>query len=186
MRIKEERLDSTEILNRFLAGIERRAFRMARLATSDDDEALDLVHDAMLAFVNRYAGKPEGEWAPLFHRTLQNRIVDWHRRTGVRNRFRAWFLGGESEEESDPLENVADLSSPDPLASLQRHDLGEAIESAVRRLPLRQRQAFLLRAWEGLDTAQTAFAMGCSEGSVKTHYSRAVHTLRDYLEEYAP
>ncbi|GLI39941.1 RNA polymerase sigma factor [Geobacter hydrogenophilus] len=187
MRIKEERLDSTEILNRFLAGIERRAFRMARLATSDDDEALDLVQDVMLSFVSRYAGKPEGEWAPLFYRTLQNRIVDWHRRTGVRNRFRAWFGGGgEGEEESDPLENLADNSSPDPLVSLQRSDLGEAIESAVRRLPLRQRQAFLLRAWEGLDTAQTAFVMGCSEGSVKTHYSRAIHTLRDFLKEYAP
>lgn len=160
---------------------------MARLATSDDNEALDLVQDAMLSFVSRYAGKPEGEWAPLFHRTLQNRIVDWHRRSGVRNRFRAWFGGrDEDEDNGNPLENVADNTSPDPAASLLNRKLGEAIESAVRRLPLRQRQAFLLRAWEGLDTAQTAFAMGCSEGSVKTHYSRAVHTLRDLLEEYAP
>ena len=180
-------MDSTDMLNLFLAGVERRAFRMAWLATSDDDEALDLVQDAMLAFVSRYGGKPEGEWAPLFHRTLQNRIVDWHRRASVRNRFRAWFGGrGEDEDNGDPLENLADHSSPDPARSLLRRTLGEAIEVAVRRLPLRQRQAFLLRAWEGLDTAQTAFAMGCSEGSVKTHYSRAVHTLRDLLEEYAP
>ncbi len=174
------------MLNLFLAGVERRAFRMARLATSDDDEALDLVQDAMLAFVSRYAGKPDGEWAPLFHRTLQNRIVDWHRHSSVRNRFRVWFGGREEGYNgSDPLENVADQRSPDPAASLQRRQLGAAIESAVSKLPLRQRQAFLLRAWEGLDTAQTAFAMGCSEGSVKTHYSRAVHTLRDLLEEFA-
>lgn len=187
MNTGEERLDSTEMLNLFLAGVERRAFRMARLATSDDDEALDLVQDAMLAFVSRYCGKPEGEWAPLFHRTLQNRIVDWHRRTGVRNRFLTWFGGrGADEDDGDPLENVADHASPDPAVSLLRRAAGEAIEAAVRKLPLRQRQAFLLRAWEGLDTAETAFAMGCSEGSVKTHYSRAVHTLRDLLEEYAP
>ncbi|WP_306536055.1 RNA polymerase sigma factor [Geobacter sp.] len=180
-------MDSPQTLNRFLADVERRAFRMARLATYDDDEALDLVQDAMLAFVSRYTHKPEGEWAPLFHRTLQNRIVDWHRRTSVRNRLRAWFGGrGDDGDDGDPLENVADTSSPDPATSLLRRNLGEAIEGAVRRLPLRQRQAFLLRAWEGLDTAQTAFAMGCSEGSVKTHYSRAVHTLRDLLEEYGP
>ena len=180
-------MDSTEMLNLFLAGVERRAFRMARLATSDDDEALDLVQDAMLAFVSRYSSKSEKEWAPLFHRTLQNRIVDWHRRSTVRNRFRAWFGGrDEDQDDGDPLENLADNFSPDPAASLLRRSLGEAIETAVRRLPLRQRQAFLLRAWEGLDTAQTAFAMGCSEGSVKTHYSRAIHTLRDMLKEYAP
>ena len=185
--MKEERLDSTKMLNLFLAGIERRAFRMARLATSDDDEALDLVQDAMLSFVSRYSGKPEGEWAPLFHRTLQNRIVDWHRRARIRNRFRDWFGGrGDGDDDGDPMGNVVDNASPDPASSLLNRKLGEAIEAAVRRLPLRQRQAFLLRAWEGLDTAQAAFAMGCSEGSVKTHYFRAVHTLRDLLEEYAP
>lgn len=160
---------------------------MARLAASDEDEALDIVQDAMLAFVTRYAGKPEDEWAPLFHRTLQNRIIDWHRRSSVRNRLRSWFGGGSlGEEREDPLEKVADSSSPDPAVSLLRKDLGEAIERALRELPLRQQQAFLLRAWEGLDVAGTAFAMGCSEGSVKTHFSRAVHRMRELLEEYTP
>lgn len=161
---------------------------MARLATSDDDDALDLVQEAMLGFVRRYAGKSEGEWSPLFHRTLQSRIVDWHRRTGVRNRFRIWFgRGGDGEDDGlDPLENLADEATPDPAALLANRAMGVAIDQAVRRLPLRQRQAFLLRAWEGLDVAQTAFAMGCSEGSVKTHCSRAVHTLRGLLKEYRP
>lgn len=159
---------------------------MARLATADADEALDIVQDAMLGFVSRYAAKPEGEWPPLFHRTLQSRIIDWHRRMSVRNRLRAWFGGGgdDGEEGRDPLENVADRNSPDPATLMARREMGESIEKALRRLPHRQRQAFLLRSWEGLDVAGTAFAMGCSEGSVKTHYSRAVHTLRTLLKEY--
>nr|WP_298273591.1 RNA polymerase sigma factor [Geobacter sp.] len=183
---RRESLENTEALNRFLAGIERRAFRMARFATADDDEALDLVQDAMLGFVRRYACKCEEEWSPLFYRTLQSRIIDWHRRTVVRNRLRGWFggAGGDSDEGADPLENVADVNAPDPGRHLTNRELGGAIERALRKLPLRQRQAFLLRSWEGLDVAQTALAMGCSDGSVKTHYSRAVHTLRHLLKEY--
>lgn len=182
----EATLDTTDALNRFLAGVERRAFRMARLATSDDEEALDVVQDAMLGFVRNYARKPEDEWPPLFHRTLQSRIVDWHRRSTLRNRFRAWFGRNHDEDGGDPLDEIADANSPDPAQQLLRRDLGEAIETALRKLPTRQRQAFLLRNWEGLDTAETAFAMGCSEGSVKTHLSRAVHALRGMLEEYEP
>ncbi|BEH11280.1 RNA polymerase sigma factor [Geobacter sulfurreducens subsp. ethanolicus] len=182
----EVTLDTTDELNRFLAGVERRAFRMARLATSDDDEALDVVQDAMLGFVRNYARKPEAEWPPLFHRTLQSRIVDWHRRSTLRNRFRAWFGRNDDEDGGDPLDGIPDVNSPDPARQLLDRDLGQAIEAALRKLPTRQRQAFLLRNWEGLDTAETAFAMGCSEGSVKTHLSRAVHALRGMLEEYGP
>lgn len=159
---------------------------MARFATTDDDEALDLVQDAMLGFVRRYAGKREEEWSPLFYRTLQSRIIDWHRRTTVRNRLRGWFGGGgdDPDDGPDPLERVADPHAPDPARQLANKELGGAIEHALRKLPLRQRQAFLLRSWEGLDVAQTAVAMGCTDGSVKTHYSRAVHTLRHLLKEY--
>ena len=159
---------------------------MARFATSSADEALDLVQDAMLDFVKRYAGRPEAEWHVLFHRVLQSRITDWYRRTAVRNRFRQWFGAGDDDGGEDPFSTIADPASPDPAAVLSRRDMAGALDRAVRRLPLRQRQAFLLRAWEGLDVAETAKAMGCSEGSVKTHYSRAVHTLRDLLEEYRP
>ncbi|HTP67018.1 MAG TPA: RNA polymerase sigma factor [Geobacteraceae bacterium] len=185
--MKEFPLESTEVLNSFLGGVERRAFKMAFLATGDSDEALDVVQDAMLAFVKRYAGRPSTEWGVLFHRTLQSRITDWYRRTSVRNRFRTWFGSADRDaEDENPLNNIPDPSSPDPARQLLNRAMGEAIEKALRVLPLRQQQAFLLRAWEGLDVAETAYAMGCSEGSVKTHYSRAVHTMRGLLEEFRP
>jgi RNA polymerase sigma-70 factor, ECF subfamily len=172
-------------INRFLADVERRAFRMAQLATGNVDDSLDLVQDAMLDFARRYAFKPEGEWPALFYRVLQSRITDWHRRATVRNRFRVWFRGRDDEDEGeDPFSRVADPSSPDPSRVLMNKASGEAITAALRTLSLRQQQAFLLRSWEGLGVAQTAFAMGCSEGSVKTHYSRAVHALQILLEEY--
>ncbi|HEX9024190.1 MAG TPA: RNA polymerase sigma factor [Geobacteraceae bacterium] len=179
-------MEATEELNSFLAGVERRAFKMALLATANSDDALDVVQDAMLAFVKRYASRPGTEWGVLFHRTLQSRITDWYRRTSVRNRFRAWLGGADQDDDDNPIENFPDTSSPDPAQRMMHRDLGAAIERALRSLPLRQQQAFLLRAWEGLDVAATAFAMGCSEGSVKTHYSRAVHTLRSLLEEFRP
>ena len=179
-------LASTPELNRFLTDVERRAFSMARFATSNADDALDLVQDAMLDFVRRYAGRPDSEWHVLFYRILQSRITDWYRRSSVRNRFRYWFGADDGDEGSDPLQNIADPSVSDPAENANRRFTAEAVENAVRRLPLRQRQAFLLRAWEGFDVAQTAAVMGCSEGSVKTHYSRAVHSLRALLEEYRP
>jgi len=159
---------------------------MARLATSNADDALDLVQDAMFAFVRSYSGRPGSEWHVLFHRVLQNRITDWYRRSSVRNRFRHWFGMDDDAGADDPFQNIADPDAPDPADVVNRRFTAEAVEDAVRKLSLRQRQAFLLRAWEGLDVAQTAQAMGCSEGSVKTHYSRAVHALRGLLEEYRP
>lgn len=137
----------------------------------------------MLKLATRYADRGEAEWAPLFHTILQSRIRDWYRRKRVRNRVRAWL--GRDGEESDPIDAV-----PDPAAGpAERLALGRAagrLDAALRGLPRRQQQAFLLRAWEGLDVAATARAMGCSEGSVKTHYSRAVHRLRAQLEDTWP
>ncbi len=161
---------------------------MTEFSVGDSDEALDLVQDAMLGFVRSYSTRPETEWAALFYRILQNRITDWYRRTAVRNRFRAWFGSSddESEGKDDPIQTLADPRSPDPSKDLLNSEAADAMKKAIRKLPLRQRQAFLLRAWEGMDVAQTSYAMGCSEGSVKTHYSRAVHTLRELLKEYRP
>lgn len=159
---------------------------MARLATGDTDDALDLVQDAMCDFARRYAVRPEAEWNVLFYRVLHSRITDWYRRASVRNRFRLWFNAADGAEDEDPLQNIADPAAAGPAEIMSRRDTAAALEKALRKLPLRQRQAFLLRAWEGLDTARTAAAMGCSEGSVKTHYSRAVHTLRKLLEEHRP
>ena len=187
-RGRAETLDQSQALGRFLAGIERRAYRMAQIATGDPDEALDLVQDAMLKLAERYATRPEEEWTPLFYRILQTRILDWHRRMKVRNRLRAWFGSGsgEEDEKEDPLENIPDVHSPDPAKQVTIKRAAQALDQALQELPLRQQQAFLLRAWEELDVAQTAQAMGCSEGTVKTHYSRAVHTLRKRLGEHWP
>lgn len=158
---------------------------MAYLATGCEDDALDVVQDGMLDFVRLYAAKPSAEWRPLFHRVLQSRITDWHRRTSVRNRFRSWFGGsGHEGDPPDPVETFADPRGETPASELLNRELGERLESGIRQLPLRQQQAFMLRAWEGLDVAQTAVAMKCSEGSVKTHYFRAVNALRNVLEEY--
>jgi len=177
-------LDSRDRLNQFLADIERRAFKMAKFASGSTDEALDLVQEAMLQFVRRYADRPPEEWNPVFYRVLQSRITDWHRRTFVRKRFLAWLgrMDGQ-EDQGDLLQSLPDPANPNPSDHILRQEERMALEKAIRRLPLRQQQAFLLRAWEGMDVAQAAFAMGCSEGSIKTHYSRAVHTLRGLLED---
>lgn len=160
---------------------------MSRYATGDTDDALDLVQDAMIDFARRYGARPAQEWGVLFHRVLQSRITDWHRRNLVRTRFRVWFgSNGEEDGGEDRLENFADPAAPGPAELLSSRVTAAAVEKAVGQLSLRQRQAFLLRAWEGFDVAETAAAMGCSEGSVKTHYSRAVHALRELLEEYQP
>lgn len=173
-------------LDEFFASVERRALRMAELATRDRDEALDVVQDAMIALVKNYADRPEAEWPPLFHRILQSRIRDWGRRSSLRARFRAWLGRDDEEDGADPIAEVADPDGRGPAERVIDGAAGRAIEAAVSGLPLRQQQAFLLRAWEGLDVAETAAAMSCSEGSVKTHYFRAVRALRAKLgEEWA-
>jgi len=181
----EERLESRAALDRFLAGVERRALRMAEIATGSRDEALDIVQDAMLLLARRYARRGEHEWGPLFHRILQNRIRDWYRRGKVRRHWLDW-LNANDEDEDDALAGIADPGSRRPEDELGNTRAGHALEAALHALPRRQQQAFLLRVWEGLDVAATAAAMDCSEGSVKTHFSRAVHALREQLEDHWP
>jgi RNA polymerase sigma-70 factor, ECF subfamily len=160
---------------------------MARLASGSPDDALDIVQDTMLHFARLYANRPEQEWNVLFYKILHSRITDWYRRTAVRRRFHDWFAKSRDEDDGeDPMAGYADTVSPDPAEGAMRREFTGALQGALRKLPIRQRQAFVLRAWEGLDTAQTAAAMGCSEGSVKTHYSRAVHALQIKLEEFQP
>ena len=157
---------------------------MARLATGNTEDALEIVQDAMYKLVEKYASRPEQEWGPLFHRILQSRINDWHRRTRIRDRFRSW-LGGPGNDD-DPIQVLPDAKDGNPEHILQSHRRIDKLEEAIHDLPIRQRQAFLLRTVEGLDVRETASAMGCSEGSVKTHYSRAIHSLRDKLGEHWP
>jgi RNA polymerase sigma-70 factor (ECF subfamily) len=178
-------LEYTRELEKFLAEIERRAFRMAQVALRDPDDAMDVVQDAMLKLARNYASRPSAEWRPLFYRILENGIRDLQRRRSVRKRFMAWMPSAKQDpdnEAQDPLETVADTSPAVPEV-LMRDQAMVKLETSLQALPARQRQAFMLRNFEGLDVADTAAAMGCSEGSVKTHYSRAVHTLRDQLGE---
>ena len=172
-------------LNQFLAGVELKAFKIAQAALRHEDDALDAVQDAMLQLARAYADRPAQEWKPLFYRILENRIRDMQRRRTVRGRVIAWlpFRGDEDEEEPDP---IAQAPSPDPQPP-RRLELDQAVaalETALGELPRRQQQAFLLRTLEGLDVAQTAVAMGCSQGSVKTHYFRALQALRAQLGEF--
>ena len=172
-------------LNQFLAEVERRALRIAEIAVRDRDEALDLVQNAMIKLVSHYASRPQAEWTPLFYRILQNGVRDWHRRQKVKNRVMVWFGRGKSDsDEYDVVASAPDLAGRSPEQELETGQAMQKLEGAVHALPGRQREAFMLRTFEGLDVAGTAVAMGCSEGSVKTHYHRAIHTLRDKLGEH--
>lgn len=157
---------------------------MAVIATGNREDALDVVQDAMIKLVQKYAGRGADEWGPLFHRILQTTIRDWYRRSRVRNRLRHVFFRNEETEEEDPVDCIPDSREATPERILDGSQGIEAIDKALRQLSLRQQQVFLLRAWEGLDVKETAEAMGCSQGSVKTHYSRAVQALRRSLEGY--
>ena len=177
-------LQSEQQLNQFLADVERRALRMAEIAVRDRDEALDLVQDAMIKLVRKYAGRPRPEWTPLFYRILQNGIRDWHRRQAVRNRVMLWSSRGTADDTYDLVANAVDPATREPADEVQADEAMRHLEVAVQALPARQREAFMLRTFQGLDVAGTALAMGCGEGSVKTHYSRAVHSLRKTLGEH--
>lgn len=177
-------LASANELAEFLASVERRAYKQALFAVRDSENALDIVQDAMLKLSEKYGNKPTAELPMLFQRILQNTIRDFYRRQKVRSLWVTLFSSlsaGREDEETDPLET---LTAEDPSGAgappadrLEQSQVVEMIEKELQRLPARQRQAFLLRYWEELDVAETAALMGCSEGSVKTHCSRAAHAL---------
>jgi RNA polymerase sigma-70 factor (ECF subfamily) len=153
---------------------------MSELATGNRDDALDLVQDAMVKLIDKYATRDPQEWGPLFYRILQRRILDWHRRNTVRRRVLG-FIRRDDGGDGESLENYPDGAAR-PLDQLvDAENLVGRINPALRALPVRQQQVFMLRLWEGLSVKQTAAAMGCSQGSVKTHYSRAMKTLRSKL-----
>ena len=177
-------LDGAGRLDRFLAEVERPAFRIAQMALRDRDEALDVVQDAMLHLAQSYGARPDGEWRPLFYRILYNGIRDRQRRRAVRSRLFGLLpgSGNRDEDEGDPLERIAG-DSPDPARQLMNDEAMARLELALAALPARQQEAFALRCLQGMDVAETAAAMGCSEGSVKTHYFRALQSLRAALGE---
>ena len=183
--IRTDALDKQRQLNRFFADVERRALRIAEIAVRDRYDALDIVQDAMIKLARNYAQRPEREWTPLFYRILQNGVRDWHRRRAVRNRVMGWFGRARDDDgDYDPIAQAPDPMGRTPDEELENREAMTGLEAAVGRLPTRQREAFMLRTFEGLDVADTATAMGCSQGSVKTHYSRAVHALREMLGEH--
>lgn len=165
----------------FLRSVERQAFVMARAMIGDADEAMDIVQDAMLRFVRRYSSRPGDQWRPLFFRIVVNRVRDLQRRRAVRGRVMSWF---RDERQPDPVEVAPAGRDADPAVAVQGQEAMAALQGAMELLPARQQQAFALRCLEGMDVATTARVMGCSAGSVKTHYSRALAALRPRLEEY--
>jgi RNA polymerase sigma-70 factor, ECF subfamily len=178
---------STEELSDFLKEVERRAFKQTVYAVRDDHAALDIVQDAMLKLADKYADKPVAEYPMLFQRILQNTMRDYWRRQKVRNLWTTLFSSFTSQEDGedrDPLETIdVEDEAVNPATQLERSQTMGIIEKAIEKLPTRQREAFVLRYWEEMDVAETAEVMGCSQGSVKTHCSRAVHTLAQLLEK---
>ena len=168
-------------LDEFLASVERRAFRLAKLALGHREDALDAVQEAMIKLM-QYRQRPAGEWSPLFWSILRRQLTDRHRRNAVRRRVLGFF-GRREEDESDPVELIPDPYE-DPARRLADTRAFDALGQALRTLPRRQRECFLLRELQGLSVAETAAAMGCSDGSVKTHLSRAVQALRRQLEDW--
>lgn len=165
-------------LEAFLAGIDTRAFRFAEIALRNRDDALDAVQDAMIKMLG-YRDHPPSEWTPLFWSILRNRIVDLQRRGLFRLR---WLVPGSSNDAGEPLDWADE--SPDPSRSNDSREAWTRISAALGNLPARQREAFTLRVLEELDVADTARVMGCSEGSVKTHLSRAREAMQKQLEEF--
>lgn len=173
----------------FLASIEKRAFCMIRITTGDTDDALDILQDAMLGFVRSYSHKPRDEWKPLFYRIVQNKIRDWQRRTWVRYIVTPLFQfkgKGHSGDDKDIMQFIEDPDAANPYTKIMTGEAMRRLETTLQKLPARQRQVFLLRVWEGFSVQETARAMGCSEGTVKTHYHRAVNQLRESLQGVWP
>jgi RNA polymerase sigma factor (sigma-70 family) len=177
-------------LSDFLENVERRAFKQAVYAVRKDESALDIVQDAMIKLAEKYGDKPAAELPMLFQRILQNTILDYFRREKVRNTWVSLFGGmGKKDGEGDDFDILESLEAAEgSVAAESSADLVERmqtlsiIDAEVQKLPTRQREAFLMRYWQDMDVAETAEAMGCSEGSVKTHCSRATHALAESLK----
>lgn len=183
--VQSAAIDATALapldLDAFLASVERRAFRLAQLALGHREDALDAVQDAMIGLM-RYRTRPSQDWPPLFWSILRRQLTDRHRREAVRRRV-MFFFGRGDPERDDPLEMQPDPNE-DPARRHADTRSWQELGRALRRLPRRQRECFLFRELQGLSVSETARAMGCSDGSVKTHLSRALRALRTHLEDW--
>jgi RNA polymerase sigma-70 factor (ECF subfamily) len=181
-------LATEQELSDFLKSVEKRAFKRSMYHVRDEEAALDIVQDTMMKLAQHYGDKPAGELPMLFQRILSNNTLDWFRRRKTRNALFSNMNDFESagdDGDFDLLETLESLVDSEGTESAQdateRAQIMREIESQIQQLPGRQREAFLMRYWEEMDVAETAAAMGCSEGSVKTHCSRAVLALSKSL-----
>ena len=174
----------------FLTSVQGRAFRTAEIATKSRDDALDIVQDTMYDFVRHYGEHSHDQWRPLFFRVLQNKIRDWYRRTAIRRKFGGWlsfgFQNDEGGRQENPFDLVADGAGKTPAQNIEVQDSLSRLNESLQQLPHKQQQVFLMRAWEGFSTKETADIMKCSPGTVKTHYFRALKTLQAKLKDYWP
>lgn len=176
-------------MEKFLVAIEKRGYAVAYSGLGHREDALDAVQDSMFQLVKRYADKTEPEWKALFYRILHNRINDTLRRRKLNNVLFGWLPYRQTEDEKaqshdDLFDKVPATPGNSPDSAMEQERQASALQEAVAGLPRRQREAFVLRCWQGFSTSETANSMGCSEGSVKTHYSRAMESLRTTLKEY--
>ena len=170
-------------LDAFLKGTEKRAFRMAQLATHNDADAMDIVQEAMIKLVTHYSEKTVEEWRPLFFKILENRILDWHRKQSVMKKIFFWRKDTADEANQNSISSEVEDRQFDPQSQLISEQIGKHLLACIEALPLKQQQCFLLRSWEGLSIKETSKIMGINENSVKTHYSRAMQKLKQHHEK---
>ncbi|WP_312317701.1 RNA polymerase sigma factor [Acinetobacter variabilis] len=174
-------------LKNFMQDVTGRALVMMESATQGQHGiAMDLVQEAFIALHKSYAEKSTEEWYPLFYTILNNKLQDWRRKEARRNQPFSFFKKVSLDDNEVEFDNLVDESTPSPLEFLDQAVTAEEIQEAIAKLPVRQQQAFMLRAWEGFDTQTTAQIMNCTEGSVKTHYHRAIQGLRASLAHLNP
>ena len=174
-------------LKNFMHEVTGRALVMMESATQNQHGmAMDLVQEAFISLHKSYADKSTEEWYPLFYTILNNKLQDWRRKEARRAQPFSFFRKVSLEEDDIELNDVVDESTPNPFELIDQAVTTEEIQEAIAQLPARQQQAFMLRAWEGFDTHTTAQIMNCTEGSVKTHYHRAIQGLRASLAHLNP
>ena len=178
-KVKNNDIEKIRI-ERFLSSVQNSGYRMAQLATSNTDDALELVQETMLQLVKRYKDKPDNELKILFYRILSSRITDWYRKKAFRKQFKIFFKE-ESYQDGDPIQQLSSDQQLSVTDQVENDRLLNELTDALQQLSHRQHQAFVLRAWQGFNVKETAIIMKCSAGSVKTHYSRAIYSLRNQL-----
>jgi len=172
------------LLDDFLASVEQRAYRMAIVATRHHEDALDIVQDSMIILVQKYAKREASEWTPLFFRILQNTIRDFYRRQKVRTKWRVWFSSDNKDNQEDLIETAVSNESTTPMQQVSNEQMLNNLELGVSKLPLRQQQVFMLRIIDGMNIKETAKVMNITDGSIKTHLSRALKILKVNLKDF--